>query len=94
MALVALAVIWTLALAFIETAGSPILTSNGYVSYEKNAFWFWIRLFHLFGLLWLANFIIACQHVVIAGAVAGWYFIKYDNDFIFPLNYASITHNE
>ena len=74
--LIALAGLWTIALAFIETAGEPTFSDNQYVTYKKGDFWTWIRLYHLFGLLWLANFIIACQHVVIAGAVAGWYFVR------------------
>ena len=51
-------------------------TDNNYITYEKGAFWTWIRIYHLFGFLWLANFMIACQHVVIAGAIAGWYFVR------------------
>lgn len=85
MALIALAGTWTVAFAFIETAGHPSITSNGYIKYEKDAFWFWIRLFHIFGLLWLANFIIACQHVVIAGAVAGWYFARDKSSLKLPI---------
>ena len=54
----------------------PDFSDNQYVTYKKGDFWTWIRLYHLFGLLWLANFIIACQHVVIAGAIAGWYFVR------------------
>lgn len=74
--MITLAAIWTVALAFIETAGTPKIGSNGYVVYEKETYWIGLRIAHLFGLLWLANFIIACQHVVIAGAVAGWYFAR------------------
>ena len=76
LALITLAAIWTIALAFIETAGHPKFTDNNYITYEKGAFWTWIRIYHLFGFLWLANFMIACQHVVIAGAIAGWYFVR------------------
>ena len=32
--------------------------------------------YHIFGFLWLTQFAIACQHLVIAGAVAGWYFAR------------------
>ena len=77
LSLALLAALWTVALAYIETAGTPEISSNtGYVRYVKGSFWFWIRLYHLFGLLWLANFMIACQHMVIAGAVSGWYFTR------------------
>lgn len=72
-----LAGIWTIALAFIETAGEPSTNDkSGYVEFTKDSFWFWIQVYHIFGLLWLANFFVACQHMVIAGAVAGWYFAR------------------
>ena len=32
--------------------------------------------YHVFGFLWITQFCIACQHLVIAGSVAGWYFSK------------------
>lgn len=32
--------------------------------------------FHLIGLIWTSEFILACQQMVIAGAVASWYFQK------------------
>jgi solute carrier family 44 protein 1 (choline transporter-like protein) len=30
--------------------------------------------YHLFGLFWTSQFVIACQHVTVAGVVAMWYF--------------------
>lgn len=35
-----------------------------------------MRWYHVFGFLWITQFCIACQHLVIAGSVAGWYFSK------------------
>ena len=32
------------------------------------------RWYYLFGFLWVMNFMLACQQMVIAGAIAGWYF--------------------
>ena len=75
-----------LSVAYITTAGEPAISkTTGYVSYAKNEFWIWIRLYHLFGFLWLANFIIACQHMVIAGAVAGWYFTRDKSQLSLPI---------
>ena len=85
LSLAILAFLWTLALAYIETAGTPEISPNEFVRYAKSPFWFWIRLYHLFGLLWLANFIVACQHMVIAGAVAGWYFTRDKSDLKLPI---------
>lgn len=33
-----------------------------------------LRWYHYFGALWITAFIFACQDVIIAGAVATWYF--------------------
>ena len=32
--------------------------------------------YHLFGLLWTSQFLIACEEMVVAGAIAGWYFSR------------------
>lgn len=39
----------------------------------------WVRYMwwvYIIGLIWSSEFILACQHMVIAGAVAKWYFTK------------------
>ena len=33
-------------------------------------------MYHIFGGLWITQFVIACQHVTIAGAVSTWYFTR------------------
>ena len=33
--------------------------------------------YHLVGLIWTSEFILACQQMVISGAVATWYFSRY-----------------
>lgn len=35
--------------------------------------WWW----HAIGLIWTAEFILACQQMVVAGSVAAWYFSRY-----------------
>lgn len=35
------------------------------------------RFYNIFILLWTIQFVIGCQHMVIAGAVATWYFMRY-----------------
>src|SRR5262249_22775692 len=69
--------LWTLGLMFLESAGVPtVSTSTGYVTYTKGGFLLAARWFYLFGLLWIAQFVIACQYMVVAGAVARWYFSR------------------
>lgn len=46
------------------------------VDYEKNI---WIRITHgmnIFGLFWFLNFLLGCQHIVIAYCIASWYFTR------------------
>ena len=75
-ALVILASCWSYGLAWIVSAGEAQFTKTGFVQYTPDSFLFWMRFYHLFGLLWIANFVIACQHMVISGSVAGWYFSR------------------
>lgn len=57
-----------------ETLGTAQVTEGGRVDYEPLA---GIRLmwwYHLVGLLWTSEFILACQQMTIAGAVVTSYF--------------------
>lgn len=68
---------WMYGSLWIFTAGDPIKANGtGYVTYEPDQFLSWMRWYHIFGFLWLTQFCVACQHLVIAGSVAGWYFSK------------------
>ncbi|KAK6171841.1 hypothetical protein SNE40_018266 [Patella caerulea] len=49
---------------------------NGFVvfeEYETVSYFWW---YHLIGLIWSSEFIIACQQLAISGAVAKWYFTR------------------
>lgn len=40
----------------------------------------WVRYMgwvYVIGLIWSSEFVLACQHMIISGAVAKWYFTKY-----------------
>ncbi|XP_063713972.1 choline transporter-like protein 1 [Symsagittifera roscoffensis] len=70
---------WGVTTLYIASCKSPETkdTSDGtFVFYETNsemkkAFWY-----HLFGLFWITQFLVACQLMIIAGAVASWYFTR------------------
>lgn len=85
LALFIVAVIWVYGLLWIESAGYPKENEHGFVTYEKDDFLFWMRVYNLFGFLWLAQFCIACQHMVIAGAISGWYFAMDKSKLHFPI---------
>lgn len=58
----------------------------GYLSFIKHCFSAvefkdatWVRYMwwvYIIGLVWSSEFILACQHMIISGAVAKWYFSK------------------
>ncbi|CAL4060761.1 unnamed protein product, partial [Meganyctiphanes norvegica] len=44
-----------------------------------------MRWYHIFGLLWFTEFVIACQHMVIAGSIAQWYFTRDKGNLSWPI---------
>ena len=70
-------VLWLYGALWILSAGHPETDPvTTYVKYKPDTFMTWMRWYHVFGGLWISQFCIACQHLVIAGSVAGWYFAK------------------
>ena len=53
------------------------LNSQGYVTYTEHETVSYLWWYHLIGLIWTSEFIIACEQLVICGAVAKWYFNRY-----------------
>lgn len=43
------------------------------------------RWYNLFGMFWILQFIIGCQHLIIAGAVSQWYFTRNKNNLATPI---------
>ncbi|XP_074643007.1 choline transporter-like protein 1 isoform X2 [Tubulanus polymorphus] len=48
--------------------------STGYINFEDAGQVRFLWIYHLIALIWVSEFILACQELVIAGAVATWYF--------------------
>lgn len=44
-----------------------------FMEHETVSYFWW---YHLIGLIWTSEFIIACQQLVISGTVATWYFCR------------------
>ena len=77
LALTITTVVWMYASLWIFSAEHPeVNPDTTYVKFEPNSFMFGMRFYHILGGLWITQFCIACQHLVIAGSVAGWYFTK------------------
>ncbi|CAC5422165.1 SLC44A1 [Mytilus coruscus] len=72
---------WVIILAYLST--SEIREYNnvtGHIDYREHetvSYFWW---YHLIGLIWTSEFIIACQQLVVSGTVATWYFSRNRND--------------
>ncbi|XP_033738048.1 LOW QUALITY PROTEIN: choline transporter-like protein 1 [Pecten maximus] len=72
--------------AYIETSGIPVVDdTNSTVTFQFEEHWNYVRWYHLFGLLWTSAFVIACQDMVIAGAVSIWFFTRNKNKLGMPI---------
>ncbi|XP_052774226.1 choline transporter-like protein 1 [Mya arenaria] len=71
---------------YIETAGIPeIDTGTGHVLYRTDRVLSVLQWYHLFGTVWVLQFIIACHKLTVAGAVAIWYFSRDKEALGFPV---------
>ncbi|XP_050399950.1 choline transporter-like protein 1 isoform X2 [Patella vulgata] len=69
-------VYWVIILAYLSTSEKVKANENGFVvfeEYETVSYFWW---YHLIGLIWSSEFIIACQQLAVSGAVAKWYFTR------------------
>ncbi|CAH1787745.1 unnamed protein product [Owenia fusiformis] len=70
--------------AWMHTSAPPIVKDD-VVTYEADKILFYTKWYHVFGMLWISQFILACQQVVIAGAIATWYFKRDKSKMGFPI---------
>lgn len=68
--------LWVYFAIWIESAGRLRVESNTSAKYVKDGTMKFTRWYNLFALFWISQFIIGCQHMVIAGAVATWFFTR------------------
>ncbi|KAL2772208.1 choline transporter-like protein 3 isoform 4 [Daubentonia madagascariensis] len=73
-------VLWVAVLLSLGTAGAAQVIEGGQVEYKPlldiQCMWW----YHLIGLIWTSEFILACQQMTIAGAVVTCYFNRNKND--------------
>ena len=68
---------WIFVYLFLASAKSISLDSGtGHAVYTVSDSYTKMWWYHLFGLFWTSQFILACQEIVLAGAVATWYFTR------------------
>ncbi|XP_041126115.1 choline transporter-like protein 3 isoform X2 [Polyodon spathula] len=71
---------WVAVLLSLGTAGTAYATNGGHVEYKPLSAIRYMWWYHLFGLIWTSEFILACQQMIIAGAVVSCYFNRDKNN--------------
>ncbi|KAJ8976875.1 hypothetical protein NQ317_001199 [Molorchus minor] len=68
--------VWLYFSLWIESSGVLTREPSNVYYYEKDVWMKLTRWYNLFSMFWSSQFIIGCQHMVIAGAVSKWYFTR------------------
>ncbi|XP_025111130.1 choline transporter-like protein 1 isoform X2 [Pomacea canaliculata] len=72
-------VYWVIILAYLSTAEKPNVDHLGFVRYTEHELVSYFWWYHIIGLVWVSQFIVACQQFVVSGAVGQWYFSRAGN---------------
>ncbi|KAK5642484.1 hypothetical protein RI129_008651 [Pyrocoelia pectoralis] len=67
---------WLYFTLWIESAGHKKKIRDDFYIFEKDSLIIFTRWYNIFVTLWILQFVIGCQHMVIAGAVSSWYFTR------------------
>lgn len=67
--------LWLYSALWIESSGE-LSIQNFKAYFVKDGTMKLTRWFNLMGLYWATQFLVGCQHMAIAGAVATWYFTR------------------
>ncbi|EFX84766.1 hypothetical protein DAPPUDRAFT_47061, partial [Daphnia pulex] len=76
LALCALCAGWAYAALWIESAGQPTRAPVGTVIFQKDTYLQVVRWYNILAALWLSQLCLAFQNLIIAGAVAEWFFTR------------------
>lgn len=71
---------WVAVLLSLGTAGTAYATNGGHVEYKPLSAIRYMWWYHLFGLIWTSEFILACQQMIISGTVVSCYFNRDKNN--------------
>ncbi|XP_072460241.1 choline transporter-like protein 1 isoform X2 [Notamacropus eugenii] len=66
---------WIMTLLFLGTLGSPV-PKGEFVEFEVSGPLQYMWWYHVVGLVWISEFILACQQMTVAGAVVTYYFTR------------------
>ncbi|XP_053423000.1 choline transporter-like protein 1 isoform X2 [Nycticebus coucang] len=90
-ALVLFWVYWIMTLLFLGTAGSAVQNDQGFVEFRISGPLQYMWWYHVVGLIWISEFILACQQMTVAGAVVTYYFTRDKRNLPFTPILASVN---
>ncbi|XP_078426918.1 choline transporter-like protein 1 isoform X3 [Cetorhinus maximus] len=67
---------WVAVLLLLGTAGYPEKTADENIEFRMSGPLQYTWIYHLVGLIWISEFILACQQMTVAGAVVTYYFTR------------------
>ncbi|XP_032364689.1 choline transporter-like protein 1 isoform X1 [Etheostoma spectabile] len=71
---------WSLTLLFLGTTGNPVQNEEtGLTEFRLTGPLQYLTWYHAVGLVWITEFILACQQMTVAGAVVTYYFTRDKN---------------
>lgn len=82
---------WIMTLLFLGTAGSAVQNDQGFVEFRVSGPLQYMWWYHVVGLIWISEFILACQQMTVAGAVVTYYFTRDKRDLPFTPILASVN---
>ncbi|XP_008849922.1 choline transporter-like protein 1 isoform X5 [Nannospalax galili] len=82
---------WIMTLLFLGTTGSAVQNDQGFVEYKISGPLQYMWWYHVVGLIWISEFILACQQMTVAGAVVTYYFTRDKRNLPFTPILASVN---
>ncbi|XP_065596814.1 choline transporter-like protein 1 isoform X1 [Cyrtonyx montezumae] len=82
---------WTTVLLFLGTTGNPVPNEEGFVEFRMVGPLKYMWWYHVVGLIWISEFILACQQMTVAGAVVTYYFTREKRNLPFTPILASVN---
>lgn len=75
--LISFFILYVLLLFFLDLfLGSAVLNDQGLVEFKISGPLQYMWWYHVVGLIWISEFILACQQMTVAGAVVTYYFTR------------------
>lgn len=82
---------WIMTLLFLGTTGSAVQNDQGFVEFKVSGPLQYMWWYHAVGLIWISEFILACQQMTVAGAVVTYYFTRDKRNLPFTPILASVN---